>query len=244
MKPIDSYAEIFKDVRNILIVLAHPDDFEIVCGGMAARLMNDNKNIRLVVTTNGGKGSKDKKDIIEKNFGDKRVNEEFEGANILGVDKSHVFNLDLPDGEFDISYENIGKIVWHIRDFKPDIVITHNSEDKIIKFDEQTFWVNHRDHRNTGLATLDACYPYSRDTGFYPEQLNKVDVHTVNKLLIADSYQSSDRKYFDISNFTNQKVRAIAAHKSAIAQDDAQGYLDENKIGDQYFEVLRYLEIY
>lgn len=241
----DSYNKIFKTVNNVLVVLAHPDDAEVVCGGLISRLTADNKRVRLIVTTNGGKGMQNKKNINEDAFGKMRILEQLNAGKILGINENNNFNLNLPDGEVETSVQNIEGIVFHIRDFKPDIVITHNPNDFIIEFNKDTHWVNHRDHRNTAQITLDAMYPYSRDRGFFPAHFKKgLEPHKVTKLLMADFYNNVDISYFDITNFKDQKVNALKNHPSAINPANANDYLEENLIGERYYEPLLYTEIY
>ena len=240
----DAYEEIFGNIQKVLIVLAHPDDMEIICGGLVARLLESHKNVRLVVTTNGGKGTKDKTGISEAEFGKARVTEQIAGAKELGIPDTEVFNLELPDGEVETTIANIEKIVFHIRQFKPELVITHNPHDLIIEYYDGSFWVNHRDHRNTALLTLDAMYPYSRDTNFFPAQLETVQTHKVTKLLISDSYTKKELKKFEVTKQSDKKRKALAQHISAIKPEAVEGYLDEIKSNTYYFEPLAYYEIY
>ncbi len=243
--PTDSYNEIFSPLNRILVVLAHPDDMEITCGGLMARLAKDQKQLRLVVTTNGGKGMRGKSGLNEISFGNSRVKEQIAAGKILGIPDSENFNLNLPDGEVEQSFENIGKIAYHIRQFKPDLVITHRPEDAIINFLDRSSWVNHRDHRHTALLTLDAVYPYSRDRGFYPEHFDSgLEPHTVNKLLLADSYLKPEVKYFAIDTVLQEKKLALQTHTTAFDPADADEYLSENKFSQGYFEPLGYYEIY
>lgn len=242
----DAYGDIFKDVKKILVVLAHPDDLEISCGGLIARLTKDDKAIRAVITTNGGKGTKEKTGVTEKEFSTLRVEEQFKAGEILGISRKNNFNLQIPDGELETTIVNIGRIVFHIREFQPDLVITHNPLDFVIHFFNKSTWINHRDHRNTGIIALDAVYPYSRDTGFFPEHFSKYQLktHSVKKVLINDSYNSPFVKYFDISEQIDQKKKALQQHLTAFNPADAGDYIDENKFDSGYFEPLAYYEVY
>jgi LmbE family N-acetylglucosaminyl deacetylase len=241
----DHYDEIFGDVKKVLIVLAHPDDCEIVCGSTVARLAKDGKQVRLVVTTDGGKGIKGKTGISETEFGKARQEEQMDGGLELGIAKDQNFNLGMPDGEVEHNYDNIGKIVWHIRDFKPDLIITHNPSDEIITFSPTSTWVNHRDHRNTGLLALDAAYPYSRDNNFFPEQLAQgLTRHEVHKFLFTDSYTKPYAVAFDTHEFLDAKRRALAKYTNPIDPDDIEGYISEMEQPDGYFELLGYVTIY
>ncbi|MEK7595685.1 MAG: PIG-L family deacetylase [Patescibacteria group bacterium] len=245
MTPKDSFPEIFNGIDKVLVVLAHPDDMEVNCGGLIARLTEESKNVRLIATTNGGKGTKDKK-INEEAFGATRVNEQIRAGEILGIPQSQNFNLQIPDGELETDLKTIEKIVWHIREFKPNIVITHNPEDLIIRFFNKSTWVNHRDHRNTAEATLDAIYPYSRDANFFPQQLSKDKLtgHKVTKVLVTDSYTKHELRYFDIGNYLEKKKLALQQHVSAFSPEDAKDYIEENRIGDGYFEPLAFYTVY
>lgn len=242
----DSFQEIFESINRILIVLGHPDDMEINCGGLLTRLIDNGKQVRLVVTTNGGKGVKDKQGISEIEFAEQRIEEQKKAGSILGIKDSENFNLDIPDGELETSLDNIEKIVFHIRQFQPDVIITHNPEDFIIEFFSDSHWLNHRDHRNTAIITLDACYPFAQNVNFFKHHFKNENFkpHKVQKILIADSYQKESLKYFEITKYLDKKAMALEQHLSAFSKDDVPGYLEENKFENGYFESLAYYEIY
>ncbi|OGM18644.1 hypothetical protein A2686_04215 [Candidatus Woesebacteria bacterium RIFCSPHIGHO2_01_FULL_38_10] len=246
MKIKDSFKETFKDVKNVLVVLAHPDDMEISCGGLIIRLIDNGVQVRLVATTNGGKGMKDKKGLKEEEYAKQRVAEQFKAGKVLGIEEVENFNLEIPDGELEASVENIGKIAFHIRQFKPDLVITHNPDNCIIEFFNRSTWVNHRDHRNTALITIDAVYPYSRDRGFFTSQFekDKLEPHTVKKLLLTDSYTAASVKFFAIDNYLSKKKIALQQHLTAFDPSDADDYLQENKFENGYYEPLGFYEVY
>lgn len=239
----DSFNKVFGNKKRVLVVTAHPDDNEVICGGIVARLIAENKQVRLVVTTNGEKGV-EAKDIAPEVFAKTRKSEQIESGKKLGIPEDQNFNLDVPDGELEASLDNIEKIVFHIRDFKPDIVITHNPDEVINTFSskEGVYWVNHRDHRHTALITVDAIYPYSRDRAFFPSQLeNGLEPHTVTELLVSDSYEHKLRLYFDITDYIDKKRDALASCPSVIPHDHVEEYIEETKIGDRYYEQLRYI---
>lgn len=247
MQFADDYSRVFSDKQKILVVTAHPDDAEIMCGGLISRLTKDGKEVRLIVMTNGGKGFQGREDTSETTFGALRIAEQHAGANILGVKAAESFNLELPDGEIDNSLITIERIVFHIRQFKPEIVITHNVDDVVIKFSEDTNWVNHRDHRHTAQVVVDAVYPYSRDRGFFPEHFTEsgLSQHTVQELLFVDIYQGEDLVRFDITDFVEQKTKALQEHKNAIDPEHAPDYIQDflNEDG-RYREVMKWVKVY
>jgi LmbE family N-acetylglucosaminyl deacetylase len=242
----DSYVNIFENVSRVLVVMAHPDDAEVYAGGTISRLTSEGKTVRLVVTTNGGKGNKDKKELTESELSVLRVKEQDEAAKIMGIEEGQSFNLGLPDGGIVPDMNTIERIVFHIREFKPDLIITHNPEDMFVEFSEESMWVNHKDHRNTAQAVVDAMYPLSRDLNFFPGHRGSMDVpsHTVTKLLMADYYNHKQSIRIDVEGFLNQKRNSLLAHKNALVIEDVDGIMTEVGYEDGYYEVFRYSEIY
>lgn len=243
----DSFEDIFGDKSRVLVVLGHPDDNEIICGGIVARLLAEGKKVRSIAMTNGGKGFQNRTDITEKEFAEIRKREQLEAGKELGLTEEDIFNLDIPDGELENTVENIGKVVFHIRQFKPDIIITQNPFDNINTFDSETHWVNHRDHRHTALITIDAAYPYSRDRGFFPEHFIKYNLvpHEVDEMLFSDAYAYPDVSYFDVTKYIDKKRNALLKHKNAFGPEDVEEeFLAETKLEPgKNFERLKYIHI-
>jgi len=109
----DSFNEVFGDKSKVLVVLGHPDDNEIICGGIVARLIAEGKKVRSISMTNGGKGFQDRTDTNEQEFGEIRKNEQLKAGRELGLKDEDIINLDVPDGELENNLENIEKIVFH-----------------------------------------------------------------------------------------------------------------------------------
>jgi LmbE family N-acetylglucosaminyl deacetylase len=167
----DSYNKIFNNKSRILVVLAHPDDAEIICGGTIARLIADGKQVRTVIATNGDKGMHEDISYTLEQFKEIRLSSQKHAGHELGLNDNDIVNLGVSDGQIENTYENIGKIVCQLREFQPELIITHNPTDIINEFSKEICWVNHRDHRITAQLTVDAAYPYCRDVGFFPEQI-------------------------------------------------------------------------
>lgn len=246
MKIEDSFQKIFGDKDRVMVVTAHPDDNEIICGGIVARLLNEGKKVRLVVVTNGGKGFQDRKDITEQEFALIRVREQKNAGLKLGLTEDQNFNLGIADGEMENSIENIGLLVFHIRQFKPQLIITHNPFDPINKFNEEVSWVNHRDHRHTALTVLDAVYPYSRDRGFFPEHFKQgLEPHNIHEIMFSDSYSYKDVLYFDITKYMDKKKASLLEHKNALSPEDIEEeFLEETNMGEgKNYERLKHVVV-
>jgi len=241
----DSYSDIFKDKDRILVLLAHPDDAEIICGGTIARLIKDGKKVRTVIATNGDKGMHEG-NFTNKEFRVIRLESQKKAGLKLGLKEDEIFNLDVPDGEFESSLENIEKIVYHLREFQPQIVVTHNPFELINDFSEELRWINHRDHRHLAEAAFDATYPYCRDNGFFPEQIKKgLKACYVSEFLMSDSYLRNNPIGFEVSDFLNQKRAALMEHMQGgvLSQEEVDGFMEEIQRDGGNFEVLGYTKI-
>lgn len=238
----DSFDKVFGNKQKVLVVFAHPDDNEIICGGVVARLIDEGKKVRVVTMTNGGKGMRNRTDINESQFAKIRVVESMRAGLELGLSREEMFNLNIPDGELEESIENIEKIVYHIRQFKPDIIITHNPEEHINTFSEDVHWVNHRDHRHTASMVLDAAYPYSRDTAFFPHQLKAgLASHNVGQFLLSDSYIHPDAVRFEVSKYLDKRRKALEQHVNGFLEGEVDEYMEEIQRDGGNFEILRYV---
>ncbi len=227
MKITDSYNKIFKNINRVLIVMAHPDDLEIYCGGTVSRLIADNKEVMSIKMNLGNKGSRQEQ-ISTIELTKQRLNEDNNAMKVLGLKSENNIYLNFKDGEVENSLKTIERLAYYIRKFKPDLIITHNPEDKIIKFDSENSWINHRDHLNTGLSAIDAAYPYSRDILFFPEHFSDKDVHShiCTKFLLVDYYNHEDTISIEMTKYTDLRTKSIAAHSSQYPKKEAQESTD------------------
>jgi LmbE family N-acetylglucosaminyl deacetylase len=124
---------------NVIVIGAHPDDPEKVCGTMAQFIEKGHK-VRLVSMTNGNAGH------FEMGGGplaQRRFKEAQCAGNVIGAE---YVVLDNDDGKLMPTLENREEIIRQIRGFEADIVISPRPNDY------------HPDHRNTGLLVRDAAY--------------------------------------------------------------------------------------
>ena len=221
----DSYTQLFENKARIMAVFSHPDDADFFAGGTIARLCSDGKEVRVVKMTSGNKGSK-QNEFTEQGLIETREAEDRNAMRILGVKDENNIYLRLGDGEVDNTNTTIGLIANQIRQFKPDLIITHNPEVSIVGFSKEVSHVNHRDHRNTGQSTIDAVYPYSRDILFFPEQLKDAVSHSTHELLLTDSYNHPDEIFINITAYYSKRVEALRQHASQFAGDLAKDLSD------------------
>lgn len=225
--PTDAYPRIFTGKKRIMAIFAHPDDLELYCGGTIARLIADGKIVSSVKMTCGQMGSRGQK-ITSQELGKIRKAEDSASMSILGLAPENNIYLGLTDGTIENNLETIGLVALQIRLFQPDLIITHNPGDPIIRFGQDTNWFNHRDHRHTGSVAIDASYPYARDILFYPEHFSdpRAKSWICPEFLIVDSYHHPDSVYLDVTQFIDKRIEAHSAHKSQYTPDDVRDSAD------------------
>lgn len=230
-----SYSDVFGNKNKVLFVTAHPDDVDGFFGGVIAKLAKDNKEVFVLVVTNGARGSRENQ-ISEEELGRTRVEEQKKALEILGVKSENFFTLNFKDGEIDNNYKNIGEIAKFIRKLKPDIVATHEPNIHYYQYaGTDRFNVNHRDHRLVGSCTIDAVYPFSRDRSFFPEHYSDgLEPHTVRELYLVPDYQTNTQ--IDINDVVEQKRQAILAHKSQMNKEQCDNLIEPYKNESGYFE--------
>ena len=191
-------------VQRALVITPHPDDAEFGCSGTVAKLIQNGKEVFYLVATNGGKGGRDT-DMTSNYLVSARQREQQQAAELLGV--SEVVFLDFGDGELEDNDAFRGQLVYHIRRLKPDIVFTTDPF--------RTSFYIHRDHRITGIVTLDAVFPYARDRLHYPEHISAgLSGHNVEEIFFWGS--ETPDVFIDISDVTDLKIKALLCHTSQL----------------------------
>ncbi|HYE98062.1 MAG TPA: PIG-L family deacetylase [Planctomycetota bacterium] len=128
------------DTLRILALGAHPDDCEWACGGTAAQWAAQGHRVKFVSLTNGDLGHWK---TVGPTLAARRRAEVARAAEILGV-ASEV--LPTPDGTLTPSLEMRRTVARVIREYRPDIVLTHRPNDY------------HPDHRAAGALVQDCAY--------------------------------------------------------------------------------------
>ena len=186
-----------------MVVTPHPDDAEYGVAGTVARWVSNGKDVIYVVCTNGDKGTNDanmKPGALVRI----REQEQLAAAKLLGV--REVIFLRYPDQTLEDTPEFRKKLVRLIRMYKPETVVTADPYRRYI-------W--HRDHRITGQVTLDAIFPYARDSLAYPDLLKQgLQPHKVKEVLLWGSEEPNH--YSNITDTFDIKIAALRCHKSQL----------------------------
>jgi LmbE family N-acetylglucosaminyl deacetylase len=195
-----------RDIRRILVIVAHPDDAEFGCAGTVARWVGEGREVSYCIATNGNRGSDDPAMSPERLAGIREA-EQRAAARALGV--ADVVFLGYPDGELEDTREVRRDVVRAIRRFRPDRVVTQNP------FPSLNPYAGHRDHRHAGRLALDAVYPYARDRLHFPELLAEGwQPHKVREVYLM-GHDDPDIAV-DITGTMEQKLAALRHHASQV----------------------------
>ena len=125
---------------RLLVIGAHPDDCEVKAGGLTAIYRDLGHQVRFLSMTNGATGHHEVGGI---ELALRRRQESEAVAAAEGIDYTI---LDIHCGELEPSVANRKEVIRQIRDYQPDLVLTHRP------------WDYHPDHRYTGMLVQDASY--------------------------------------------------------------------------------------
>jgi len=220
--------------KEILVILAHPDDPEFFLGGSIARWIKAGHQVRYLLLTKGDKGAKD----INLNFDTiarTRTTEQENAARSLGV--KSVEYLDYEDGYIypDLALRKM--IVREIRKLKPDILVTC---DPTNIFPSERY-INHPDHRYTGQAVIDAVFPAAGNHFFFPELLSEgYTPHEVEEVWMSLTIQPDH--VLDVTEHWQARLDALKKHASQVGEPQAFDKYMLDRLGIAKGEPFKYEE--
>lgn len=140
--------------KNIMLVVAHPDDELLGCGASFNRLVTEfNSNIRVVILGEGITSRAEVRDTEQWELELKihRANIE-QAQEAIGYQSVSIY--DFPDNRFDsIALLDIVKVIEKEKqEFSPDVIFTHHGGDLNI------------DHQRVFEAVITACRPMQNET--------------------------------------------------------------------------------
>jgi bacillithiol biosynthesis deacetylase BshB1 len=187
---------------DVLATSPHPDDVEIGAGGTLLKLKKEGYSVAILDLTNGEPTPKGDVSI--------RMREAMEAKNILGVDER--ITLDLPNRYLFDSREAREKVAEVIRELKPRIILTPYFIDA------------HPDHREA-TKIVEAARFYSKFT----KTEMKGSPHYPEKIIyyLASHLRIHFRPSFivDISEFFDEKMRAILTYRSQFGYDERDEFI-------------------
>lgn len=208
---------------DLLAVFAHPDDAELTVGGTMLKMKHLGYRTGVLDVTAGEMGTRGTPEI--------RANEAVDAAKILKVDIRE--NLGLADGHVFVTDTERVKLVRALRCLKPKVILTHQIGD------------SHPDHDHIAQlvresARLASMRRYDEETGGEKIAAPLV-AHNIFSRRVEPSF------IVDISDFLEEKMAAIRAHRSQFHDPDSEEpetrltsehYLNELEGRSRYFGSL------
>jgi bacillithiol biosynthesis deacetylase BshB1 len=184
---------------DLLAIVAHPDDAELICGGSLLKSSERGGRTGILDLTRGETGSRGTPEI--------RAEEAAKAGETLGLSIRR--NAGLPDSQIVNTPETRSVVAGLIRELQPRVVITH--------------WINgrHPDHRAAAELVYDAAFLAGLKnfdaTG---------DPFRPLKVIHALSFREDAEKptfVVDISAQMDEKLKAIAAYSSQFGNTNQAG---------------------
>lgn len=231
--------EAFDEVERLIVIAAHPDDMETMCGGTIALLAQRGVKVYSVNCTLGDIGAREG-NVSRPALAVARLDETEAAARALGVEGT--FNLGRPDGELVADLELRAQVARLYR---------HTEADTLLTFDP--FWAGqvHPDHRAAGQAALDAYMPAKMPL-YRPEQLNEPGacLGCLERVFFFSTTREPDI-LVDITGVYETKLAACMAHGSQFPRGEESlewmKELDRRKgeaIGLPYAESFKQIEVW
>lgn len=207
--------------ESALVLFAHPDDAEYMCGGTVAAWAREGCEVHYVSITDGSAGSNEP-GVTREELRPIREREQRAAADVLGV-KSVTF-LGEVDGMLEVNLDTRRKVCREVRRLRPEVLLAP---------DPARLWsgggyINHWDHKQAGLLALTAVMPDAPTRPMFPELLDEgLEPFEVPNLWLASSEHDV---YVDITDTIEIKLEALAQHVSQHGEASAPWVRERAKL--------------
>src|SRR3954471_17704830 len=155
-----------RSFASALVLMAHPDDGDFMCGGTVASWTRSGTEVHYVIITDGSAGSNEPGKTREE-IAPVREREQRAAAEILGV-KSVTF-LGEVDGMLEVNLDTRRKVCREVRRLRPEVVVA--PDPSRLRYGNE--YVNHWDHNHAGLLALTVVMPDAPTRPMFPELLEE-----------------------------------------------------------------------
>jgi len=194
-----------RNKKIILIIVAHPDDEVLGCGGSMAKWSKEGHDIHVLIMAEGAT-SRDKERNREKRNKELTNLMKFaiNAGEVLGIKTVEFLNY--PDNRMDsVDFLDVVKsIEEHIEKLKPEVVITHHSGDLNV------------DHQIIHKAVMTSCRPQlgctaKRILSFEVPSATEWQSPTINNPFIPNWFE-------DISGTIELKLKSLEVYKTEMRE--------------------------
>jgi N-acetylglucosamine malate deacetylase 1 len=216
--------------KKILVFAAHQDDETIGCAASLKKWATAGASIRVVFMTDGNTGI-DQSGKYNNNIAQTRMHEARAVSNILGI--SEVSTLGIACQRLSNNQSTFHKVVREIREFMPELVITHSGNDK------------HRDHRCTFEIVKEACWKAQENIHADLGKTWKIEdlwAFEISDLLqrvdfvvdVTDTYKYKKEAFANYSS-QHEVVAGLSEHMQGLAM--VRGYSIGKKYGEAFMRI-------
>lgn len=186
-------------MKEVLVIVAHPDDELLGLGGTIRRLANEGKNVHAVILAEGLTSRADHREDADFSQLDLLREDARRAAAIVGYQSIDFWSF--PDNRMDgVELLDVVKVVSQfVKKYSPDTIFTHHHGDLNI------------DHRRTCEAVLTACRPvgdYSVKRIYGFETPSSTEWNYLNEEPFCPNV------YFDVTDTLEAKISGMSCYRS------------------------------
>ncbi len=195
---------------DIVALSPHPDDVELCCGGLIAKMSEKGYRVGIIDLTKGELGTEGTAEI--------RMQEAAEAAKILGVQIRE--NMDFGDCKLSSGFDEARRLADVVRQYKPSVLIAPYGDE------------HHPDHAVSRELTDKAV--------FFAKLGKMQTGHEAHRVRIVAYYmlhKSFDPSFVvDVTENYGKKLKAIKAYKSQMAlMLGVEGLLKSIEVRDKFY---------
>ncbi len=188
---------------NILIVVAHPDDEVLGCGGSIAKWSRDNSEVHVLIMAEGATSRDKSRDrVAYQNELSHLAQSASKAGEILDVQSVELLNF--PDNRMDsVDLLDVVKAIEdYVKKLQPEVVVTHHAGDLNI------------DHQIIHQAVITACRPQPEQT---VKRILTFEVPSATEWNSSTYVSPFTPNWFeDISDTLELKIKALEAYESEM----------------------------
>ncbi len=195
---------------DIVALSPHPDDVELCCGGLIAKMSEKGYRVGIIDLTKGELGTEGTAEI--------RMQEAADAAEILGVQIRE--NMDFGDCKLSSGFDEARRLADVVRQYKPSVLIAPYGDE------------HHPDHAVSRELTYKAV--------FFAKLGKMKTGHEAHRVRIVAYYmlhKSFDPSFVvDVTENYGKKLEAIKAYKSQMAlMLGMEGLLKSIEVRDKFY---------
>ena len=188
--------------KTILLIGGHPDD-DHQSHGTLAMLKDHGNEVYILTLTTGNVGTKDP-NLSRHELAIIRRQEQLAAMEAIGLSAEHYINLGYDDGrvEYADHEEVIGKLVYHIRKLKPNVLMAFDAG-----YNYQVWQKS--DHRAAAYLAADAARAAEWRLLYESQIINDgLEAHLIDEYLFYGGNAEDKNTRVDITDYAAQRIEA------------------------------------